>query len=267
MSMAIIDGDLLPYEMGGLKNEEGEDAGLALCWGAVQERINQIQRATKAEEVVVYLSCQVEKTTRYEDYKIMPYKGQRVSPRPIHWGALRKLIDDTYLTRIARGMEADDLLGIDHCENTILCSRDKDLLNIPGKHYQWPVRGNKDKGVFTVDILEANRSFCKQLLTGDTVDNILGLRGVGGKSNLLKKIDECKYIAEMLEYVFSLYFGYFGLGAYMYLRDNIKALYIYRGEADIKEPFPLLLLPGIVKDFESSKLPPSDGGWKWLEYA
>ena len=85
-------------------------------------------------------------------------------------------------------MEAEDKVGIlayaaknrDH----IIVSQDKDLKNIPGWHYN-PV----NEKLWYTTLQEANHHFWCQVLTGDRVDNILGIPGVGDKTALkiLKK--------------------------------------------------------------------------------
>ena len=69
---------------------------------------------------------------------------------------------------------------------TIICSIDKDLRNTPGWHYNW----NKDEKPVWVSEEEATYNFYKQLLTGDRVDNIQGIPGIGPKK-AEKILEEC----------------------------------------------------------------------------
>jgi 5'-3' exonuclease len=55
-------------------------------------------------------------------------------------------------------------------------SIDKDLDMIPGHHYN-PVK----KDHYYVNDKEAIKNFYRQILTGDKVDNVQGLRGIGPK--------------------------------------------------------------------------------------
>lgn len=82
----------------------------------------------------------------------------------------------------ADGMEADDLVSIWAAEcrandvEYIIAGIDKDLLQIVGRHY------NYHKETFTdVDEDAADLSLMLQCLTGDTSDNIPGIRGIGPK--------------------------------------------------------------------------------------
>ena len=80
-------------------------------------------------------------------------------------------------------MEADDLVSIwagecrDSNRDYTVAGIDKDLLQIPGTHYNFV---KKDPPRY-VDADEANRLLMMQCLTGDTADNIKGLKGIGPK--------------------------------------------------------------------------------------
>jgi len=82
----------------------------------------------------------------------------------------------------AHGQEADDLLAqwaqecMDSNTEYAIASIDKDLLTIPGVHF------NIRKGLIThVDDDHADYLLNKQLLMGDRADNIPGLPGIGDK--------------------------------------------------------------------------------------
>lgn len=80
------------------------------------------------------------------------------------------------------GMEADDLVAIwayearESEDQYVICGIDKDLLQIPGNHYNY----SKDTWQF-IDDNEAHLKLMLQCLTGDTADNIPGLKGIGPK--------------------------------------------------------------------------------------
>ena len=88
----------------------------------------------------------------------------------------------------ADGMEADDLVSIwawearDHDEDYVICGIDKDLLQIPGNHYNygWTEKSKRPMWEF-VDDNTAHLNLMLQCLTGDSTDNIPGIRGVGAK--------------------------------------------------------------------------------------
>jgi hypothetical protein len=78
------------------------------------------------------------------------------------------------------------MLGVCQGEDTIICSIDKDLRTIPGKHY------NLDSGVVDeVTRHDAWHNFWSQVLTGDSTDNIEGLKGCGkvGTAQCVGEVD------------------------------------------------------------------------------
>jgi 5'-3' exonuclease len=82
----------------------------------------------------------------------------------------------------ADGMEADDLVAIwayearENEDQYVICGIDKDLLQIPGNHYNY----GKDTWQF-IDDDEGHLRLMLQCLTGDNADNIPGLKGIGPK--------------------------------------------------------------------------------------
>lgn len=114
----------------------------------------------------------------------LPYKGNRdPDHKPVHAAEIKAMMRREYTVITSDGEEADDKLGIDHYaewllhpDEAILCTIDKDLNMIPGLHYNF-VSGNR----YYVSPEEAIWNFYLQMLTGDSTDNIPGLRGIGPK--------------------------------------------------------------------------------------
>lgn len=126
------------------------------------------------------------------------YKGTRKQDKPFHWINLTAYILSFSNTVVVTGAEADDWISIEHrtCpETTIICTRDKDLRMVPGLHYGWECGKQPEFGPIeydslgTIELIRGKsgnkikgggfKFFGAQLLTGDVVDNIGGLRGVG----------------------------------------------------------------------------------------
>jgi hypothetical protein len=113
-----------------------------------------------------------------------PYKGNRdASHKPVHGPEILAYIKKRFKCVESVDEEADDVLGYLHYDRweadsygTVICTIDKDLDMIPGLHYNF-----RDESMYYVDPLEADRNFWKQMLTGDTVDNIPGVPGWGPK--------------------------------------------------------------------------------------
>lgn len=167
---ALIDADVLVYRIGYTTNEESE--GIAAA--RLDESVHQILDATKADDYICYLSDGKEGNFRYQFFPA--YKANRTQPRPVHYQFLKDYILKNYKAAIATGQEADDALGIEQCtsSDTIICTIDKDLLQIPGHHY------NFVKGEFKyVDEWQGIKHFWSQVLQGDRADNIAGIQGIG----------------------------------------------------------------------------------------
>ena len=74
-------------------------------------------------------------------------------------------------------LEGDDLMGIMSTEargKYIICSIDKDMMQIPGRHYNW---NTQRRTMQTANA--ANHFFYRQILTGDPGDGYTGIPGCG----------------------------------------------------------------------------------------
>lgn len=128
-------------------------------------------------EFVGFLSG--ERNFRYDLYP--EYKANRSKlVKPVHYAAVRSEIARYSNVSITDGIEADDAVCIAawECINNdipfIVASPDKDLLQIPGVHYRM-----NEEAPIEIDPWEADFNFYSQVLTGDTSDNILGVKGIG----------------------------------------------------------------------------------------
>lgn len=127
--------------------------------------------------------------------------------KPFHLASCREYLIKKWGAIVVDGEECDDYLGWNQTEDTIIATIDKDLDTIKGKHYRWPNQGNEGY-LYEVSEIESDRNLYKQLLVGDTTDNIAGLKGVGKKSPFMKVIDELTDPRAMAEYCFDKYFDY-----------------------------------------------------------
>ena len=137
------------------------------------------------------------------------YKTNRKQEKPTHYEFLKEHLITKWCAQIAHGMEADDALGIHQDKrereeyadsyDTVICSIDKDLLTVPGLHYNFV----KDQFI-EVDLREGTRRFYTQMLTGDTSDNIRGCRGIG-PVKAEKALSSLTEETDLLEAVYDLY--------------------------------------------------------------
>lgn len=123
---------------------------------------------------------------RYGVATYKPYKGNRdAAHRPTHEQAIKAYLVEEWGATYSVDQEADDDLGIAQYaawdrgeeEDSIIVSLDKDLMMIPGLHFNFVKKETK-----LVTLPQANRAFWKQLVTGDTTDNIPGIPGAGPKA-------------------------------------------------------------------------------------
>ena len=121
-------------------------------------------------------------------------------------------------------------------EETIICSRDKDLLIVPALHYGWPAGKQKELKVFYQYELDGLKCFYKQILTGDAVDNIPGLYGVGKSSDTLLPIMSCDTELDMYGHVLCEYTKRFGSYAEQFLLENARLLWLLRKEGEMWLP-------------------------------
>jgi len=171
----------------------------------------------------------------FRDTLFPEYKGNRKKdPNKIN-PFLQTIRDLTVMNELAveaDGMEADDLVRIwaEEARRSevpyIVCSVDKDLNCISGKHFSM-----YDNKVYDVSENEAIYNYYKQLLTGDRTDNIPGLPKVGPvKAGLL--LEGLSTEEEMQEVVVASYIEAFGDSWLDYLLSNGKLLHILRNTED-----------------------------------
>lgn len=157
-----------------------------------------------------------------------PYKGNRPSAKPIHYDALRDHLHTSWEFQIVNGIEADDAIAsmaTKAVEHSIICSIDKDFNQLPGWKYNFTKR---TKHYVTPD--DGLRSFYTQILTGDRVDNIIGLRGIGPvKAGRL--LEGCRTEQDYYQAVLEAYGG-----DAERVMENAQLLYLRRKENDKWEP-------------------------------
>lgn len=191
--VALIDADMIVYEAAacGQDRETGEVFSFDYVAGLVDKRITEIMLATGASEYKLYLTG--ENNFRFDVATVVPYKSKRNPEKPWHYKNVRVYMESLGAV-VVDGMEADDAMAMDQGENTIICTRDKDLRQVPGWHYGWELGAQPEFALQYVDELgkielldkkpkevkgTGLRFFYAQLIIGDTVDTIPGLPGKG----------------------------------------------------------------------------------------
>ena len=180
-------------------------------------RINKLlNKQRKREDVpekpyVENFRVEVADSIEKGDVDSKEYKGGRKQQKPFHFYNLLSHILSSYPHHIDEsGLEADDAMVIHQysrwkqgLKDTIICSRDKDVRQCPGWHYSWEVGRQASIGPIEVDELgwlehkspedrdakgklkpakifgTGEKFFYYQMMTGDTVDSVAGIRGKG----------------------------------------------------------------------------------------
>lgn len=199
MITALIDADSLIYAVGFSSND-------------VEESIAVSRLEQTMVELCMNLDC--------EDYKgfltgkgnfrdelavTAPYKGQRISEKPVHFQALRCHLVTSWGFTVVKGIEADDAVGIAAYalpeDETIMVHIDKDLNQFRGWHYNY-----RKQQKYYVSEFEGLVAFYTQILTGDRIDNIIGLKGIG-PVKAKKILAECTNETELYKAVLKAYDG------------------------------------------------------------
>ena len=161
------------------------------------------------------------------------YKANRIDcPKPLLYQEIRDYYAKHFNAIVVDGIEADDAVIIEaekmrlRGNECVICSIDKDLRQYPGLHYN---PNKPEDGVFVVDEYDANFNFYCQLLTGDRVDNIPGIDGIGPKK-AVRLIGECSTEQEMYNVCDSIYKNR------EIMHRNAKLLYMLRSLKDEWQP-------------------------------
>ncbi len=172
MTTALIDADIVAYRCAASCEKQGTvvehlDVGLV----RVKELMERIIYETSSHNYVAYLTG----SSNYR-YQYNPqYKANRKdTPKPHYLQPIREYLITNWKAELQEGQEADDALGIYQCANidTIICTIDKDLLMIPGNHYNF-IKGE----FYEQSEHSAIQHFYWQLVMGDRSDNIFGFDG------------------------------------------------------------------------------------------
>ena len=166
---ALIDGDIVVYR--GAASAEKEEQWVALA--RADQMIQDILADTGSDSYSVYLTG----TDNFRREIAPSYKANRPDERPAHWQAVREFLVTQHKAEICNGHEADDQLGIQQDKErgtTVICSIDKDLLQIPGRHYNFVKKTSQEVGTD-----EGLKHLYLQSLIGDRSDNIIGVTGIG----------------------------------------------------------------------------------------
>lgn len=224
--VALIDADFLAYSIGFTSEDDEEQ------WAKnrlTEWLTNIVYMDLECDDYVAYTTGKT--NFRYDVAKSVPYKGNRKDmKRPRHLDALKE-----HLRRLGavamENCEADDAVAIELTkapDKYWIVHVDKDLDQLVGWHYN----PNKEERYY-IDQFTADLNFWTQMLTGDRVDNIPGIPGIGPKK-AEKALFECTTYAQMEQAAWELYqkkgFGF------DYFKEQGQLLWLQRYEGQLWEP-------------------------------
>ena len=175
----LIDGDPIVYRIGFASQKRDKETGLVTAdpeshaLHSCKIFMNNLLEDTGASSYKVYLTGKDNFRFKIrKDYK----ENRKGAEKPVHYQVIRDYLQSRYGAQVIDGMEADDALALAQTDKTAIATIDKDLLMVVGRHYNYVKQTWQD-----VTAEEGEYFFYKQMLTGDRVDNIVGIKGIGDK--------------------------------------------------------------------------------------
>lgn len=199
----LVDGDIVCYRCAAATEHETED----IARWQTSEMMRRILHETNAMQHRCFLSGG--SNFRYDVYP--EYKANRNDmPKPKWLQSVREHLVTEWNAKVTDGIEADDAMGIAQCSehdgDSVIASIDKDMLQIPGYHYNFVRLEHRN-----ISPLEGLRNFYKQLIMGDRTDNIFGFDGKARQTvpkflaEKVEYLDECMNEADMFAHVREMY--------------------------------------------------------------
>jgi len=221
--MLLIDADIVCYRVGFAANDDPVEYALRSVDSLIQDILIRFPELP--------YRCYLTGKDNFRDLIAVtaPYKGNRdrTKGRPVHYDAIRQHLVDAWDAVVIDNMEADDAIAIDHDPYvSIICSIDKDFDQLPGLHYNF-VKGKE----YTVTEEDARQFLYEQIITGDTADNIIGIRGIG-PVKAKKLLADCKTEHEMYMACVKAYEDDGAQYPVMRVVENAQLLYLLRSKGD-----------------------------------
>lgn len=236
--LVVIDGDSIAYVGGAMSSPE-------LAKMTVDRVIGNILQDTGVRAYELFLEpWEIPKCTFRDSIATeREYKGNRKGPKPEFVTLMREYMRDTWNAQLAwPGLESEDCCVVrayeNGIENTIVAYVDKDLEGHPLQLY------NYTKRIFLRPTEHAaKRWHAKQLLMGDSTDNIVGIKGMGpaGANKVLRDADD----DTLLQTVAQAYRD----GGYSY--EYFIEMYNLITIRSVRETIPSLLIPMTEEEYNS----------------
>lgn len=190
MSVAFLDGDIIAYvaavtaqtELVDWGDNDTNESDVVVNMDKAIETADRMVRewhkgARVRTKPIICLSPE-DRTRNFRKALSPTYKAQRKGNKPAAYAEVVAWLKGHWTTVVFDWCEADDALGVCAMEKRgIMVSTDKDLQTIPATLFN----PNKDRVPRRITTGMADRYFFLQALTGDSVDNYPGCKGIGIK--------------------------------------------------------------------------------------
>ena len=199
----LFDADSLIYSSC-INVEDLEDA-CAKFDEVLMSIVNRLDEEYDVKELIVFNSAR----GNFRKILMQSYKANRTQPKPPLLNQLSDHVTKEYNSRIAYGMETDDMVAIywnklqkefgrDH---VIIVALDKDYKQLPCLLYNYHV---KHQEVYDISYEESLNNFYTQMIVGDTADNVNFCKGFGVKY-AEKTFANCKTKYQFIKKTFKLF--------------------------------------------------------------
>lgn len=206
--------------------KEREDADKAVMIAHVM--IADVRARYPGAETVVYVSGVG--NFRHAIATRASYKGNRPEKPKNLKAVIEDLVESGAV--VSAGEEADDLLGIAATthKDSVVCSVDKDLMQLPGRHYNFVT-----KEEVTVSVKDAAINFYAQVLSGDATDNIPGVTGIG-PVKAHKLLADCASPSACWARILEVYIDVYKEHGEAYAIEAARLVYVRRKAGEIWKP-------------------------------
>lgn len=208
--LCLYDADFIKYIIAsrvGKRLKEFTDAGQTIDDRSIfiaQEIQNWMHEEiySKIEDPIIFcFSGKSYNTFRYHVAVEREYKGNRTITEAYPGELEDKRIVLEYfkkntVTLLFDDLEADDIVCVLQDDDTYIASQDKDIKQKPGYHYDF-----KTNSIYHIDIKMGVYNLCTQLITGDSTDYTIGIKGMGkeGAAKFLSKLRPAEFISETMK--------------------------------------------------------------------
>ena len=228
----LVDADIISYQVGFSKEVTSEATALA----KTRDVVDYIKHNCQQDDVEQYTFYLTGKGNFRNDYAVTAqYKANRQGrDKPEYLDLIKGYLRLEYDAIVTEGRECDDAIATHAASldyNCIAASIDKDFLQIPCWHFNFR-RGEWYKPTEW----EGLQFFYSQILTGDSVDNIIGLKGIG-PVKAEKALASCTTEKALYETCVASYlFHYNAKEAEERVIENARLLWLQRHEGQIWKP-------------------------------